>query len=433
MKIQDKISDSLLSRISSMAIVLFMLAAVAPNVVFAGTSGPSPIPPPPAFQITTPTLTLCRGVVNRIPVTISNPGSQPMTGLQLGLVASRNIYVIGNGTVNQATVPNNGTSTVELPLFVSLNTSSLVSVGISVNYNYYSLYTDSEVRNVSFGVQTCPAALSIETDPIVTSGRIENITLNLTNVGNTTLNDMSLQMSMSSSVAAILSHQPIQLGSMAPGAKKEVNERVFMFTGGAETFPLNVTVNMYNGTSPVQLLDTIPLLSSGIINITASSTTISPTLLTPGSIFSVSLILTDVGTTGASAVTATPVPPSGILPYGSNSVFIGDMAVDTQVPVTMTLRSNASLKSGTYTIPIRINYLNNFRENLSTTILVHVTMGAALASNFTRTGAYPRGGGTGIVGTIIEIIIVLAVLGAIFLYARKKGMLKRFANKPKER
>jgi hypothetical protein len=173
------------------------------------------------------------------------------------------------------------------------------------------------------------------------------------------------------------------------------------------------------------------LLSSGIINITPSSTTLSPSIPTVGSIFSVSLILTDIGTAGASAVTVTPLPPAGISSYGSNSVFVGDMSVDNQVPVTMTLRSNTSLKAGKYTLPVRINYLNNLRENLSTTILVPITIASGVAFNTTRTGGPGRTTGGGIVSTVIDVIIVLAILAVAFWYARKKGMLKRFTHKTK--
>ena len=175
-----------------------------------------------------------------------------MTSLQLGLIASKNIYAIGNGTVNSANVSANGIVTMHLPIFVSLNTSSLVSVGITVNYNYLTLYSDSEVRNMSFGVQSCPSPLSVQTSPVVTSGRIEKLALNLTNVGNKTLGDISLRVSMPSQDAAILTGQPVQVGTLVPGAKLQVNESVFMYRNASQSFPLNVSVNMYNGTSPVQ-------------------------------------------------------------------------------------------------------------------------------------------------------------------------------------
>lgn len=408
--------------------VLLMVTSIVPTLVFAATSGPSPIPPPPAFQISTNTLTLCRGVENNVPILVTNPGSQPMTSLQVGVVSSRNIYAIGNGTVNEATVPANGSTTVYLPLFVSLNTSNLVSVGVTVNYNFYTLYSDSEVRNVSFSVETCPAPLLIETNPVITSGQIENVTLNLTNVADTALSDIALQMSIPSSDAAILTSQPVHVGTLLPGQSTTVNVRTFVFSDASQTFPLNVSVQLYNGTSPVQILNTFPTLSTGTINLTASSVTFSPTNPIAGSIFSISMILTDTGTASASAVAVTPIPPRGISVYGSNSVFVGDMSVDTQVPVTLTLVANASLK-GTYEVPLVVSYINGIRQTINTTIEVPVTFSAALPANAFNTGSsgvYVTGNGStytlhrsgsGFVEIVAGIIIIVAV---VVLYLKRK-------------
>ena len=340
--------------------MLLLFAALASGFAFAGISGPSPVPPSPSFQLSTSALVLCKGVVNLIPVAVSNPaGSSQMTSLQLGVISSKNIYAIGNGTVNSKNVSANSVVIMHLPIFVSLNTSSLVSVGVTVNYNYLTFYSDSEVRNMSFGVQSCPSSLLVQTSPVVTSGRIEKLALNLTNVGNTVLGTISLKISLPSQDAAILTSQPVQVGALVPGAKTQVNESVFFYRNASQSFPLNVSIDLYNGTSPVQILDTVPLLAKGIINITPSSITLSPTTPTAGSIFSVSFILTDVGTAGASAVSVTPMPPNGITTYGSNSVFVGDMSVDTQTPVTVTLRAGASTTIHSYEIPVTVSYLDS--------------------------------------------------------------------------
>ncbi len=416
------------SRFASVVFAIMLVAAM-PVLVYAATSGPSPIPPPPAWQLSTTATTLCRGVENNVPVLVTNPGVVNMTSLQLGIVASRSIYTVGNGTVNRATVPANGSSTIYLPIYVSLNTSNLVSVGITVNYNYYTLYSDSEVRNVSFSVETCPPPLLIQTNQIITSGEIENITLNLTNVANTTLSSISLQMSIPSSDAAILTRQPIDVGSLAPGASTTVSERTFVFGSAAQTFPINVSAQLYDRSSPVQILDTFPTLSTGTINMTASSITYSPTTPAAGAIFSVSMILTDTGTAGASAVTVTPLPPNGISVYGSNSVFVGDMSVDSQVPFTVTLVANASVR-GTYYVPMVVSYINSIRQTINTTIEVPVAFAGApsvVRANGTSgyaTGNYPSGhytairGGSGLL-EIMAAIVIAAALVAILLVKRK--------------
>jgi hypothetical protein len=404
-------------------ICLLLYAAVMPTVVFAGTSGPSPVPAPPGFQIVASSLTLCRGVVNYIPITVTNPGSQPMTSLQLGIVASKNIYAIGNGTINQATVPANSSVVVRLPIFASLNTSNLVSAGISVNYNYLSLYSDSETRNVSFVVQTCPTALSVNLNSIVAvSGRSSNITINLTNMGKVPLSAISIRASLPSQDGAILTAQPTLIGSLNPKASAIVNENVFIFRNASQSFPINVSASFYNGTNPVQILDTIQMLSSGIINITPSSITLSPQNPRAGSIFSASFILTDTGTSGASAVTATAIPPAGFSAYGSSSVFVGDMQVDTQTPVTLTLLAGSGVKSGNYTIAVRISYLNGLRQNQTTTISVPVRIsGAAFNSSAAGAGGGTQAAQAGSDFLSLVMFLIIIVLAVLLYRERKRG------------
>ncbi|MCL5239362.1 MAG: hypothetical protein M1286_02735 [Candidatus Marsarchaeota archaeon] len=403
--------------------IVLLLFSVMPAAVYAGTSGPSPIPAPPAFQISASSLTLCRGVVNNVPVKISNPGTQPMTSVQLGIVASRNIYAIGNGTVTTSTVPSNSSVMVNLPIFVSLNTSDLVSAGISITYNYLTLYSDSEVRNVSFGVQTCSSPLSISVNHTITSGKIDTVVLNLTNTGNTTLNAISVRTIMPSQDAAVLSNQPVQVGALLPGGAAQINVSTFVYRNASQSFPMNVSVSMFNGTSPVQMLNSIQLLSAGIINMTPSSITLSPTLPGPGSIFSVSFVLTDIGTSGASAVSVTAMPQQGFTSFGSNSTFVGDMAVDTQTPVTITLLANRTLQPGSYTIPVRISYLNNFRQNLSTVIDVPLTIGSSSGAQSAGSGPVVVRSGSGSAGgglIILFLLVVIVVLGYLYYRERKR-------------
>ena len=416
---------------------LLLFAALAPLLAYAGTSGPSPVPPAPAFQLSTSLLTLCKGVVNSVPIAVSDPaGSAPMTSLQLGLIASKNIYAIGNGTVNFANISTNSVSTLYMPIFVSLNTSPLISVGITVNYNYLVLYSDSETRNMSFEVESCPSPLSVQTSPVVTSGRIEKLALNLTNVGSKPLSSISLKISLPTQDAAILTSQPVQVGALVPGARTQIGDSVFIYRNASQSFPLNVSVNMYNGTSPVQLLDTIPLLAQGIINLTPSSITLSPATPTAGSIFSVSFILTDVGTAGASAVTVTPMPPNGITSYGSNSVFVGDMAIDTQTPVTVTLRSSASAH-GAYQMPVMVSYLNSLRSNQNTTVNVPVTIASSAAFNISRagSGAVTVGSsGTAVyhrssAGLLLPIVLLIVIIALAFLYVRERRRARKQQHK----
>ena len=99
--------------------ILLLLIAAAPALAFAGTSGPSPIPNPPAFQVSTNTLTLCKGVINYIPVTVSNlgkfNGSITMENLQVGISGGRSIVPVANGSSSPLTIRPNSSVTVRIP------------------------------------------------------------------------------------------------------------------------------------------------------------------------------------------------------------------------------------------------------------------------------------------------------------------------------
>jgi hypothetical protein len=402
-------------------LLLFAVSGMA-AVSFAGTSGPSPIPAPPNFQISTNAITLCKGMINNVPISIKTPvGAAVMQDVQLSITNSRYAYTVGNGTVAAVNVSPNVTDTVPLLIFVSLNSTPLISVGTAINYEYLTLYSDSEVRNISFGVETCPSTLAVTVSPgVFTSDKIQNIILGFTNTGNTTLNSLSIHSSVPATDGTFLGPQPLQIASIAPKSTVKVNQSVFIYNNATQSFPVNISISLYNDGSLEQIPYNPIVLSTGIINITPSSITISPQKPVAGDIFSVSFVLTDTGTSAASTVTATALVPQGFAPYGSKSVFVGDMQVDSQTPVTITLTANSTLKNGTYNIPVQINYLNSLRQNLSATIFVPVVINAS-SGTFNAIAAaknLSRGSASGFLVILIMFIIII-VLIVLFLRERK--------------
>ena len=422
--------------------ILLLIMAVIPAIAFAGTSGPSPIPNPPNFQVSTNALLLCRGVVNFIPITVTNAGNQngaiggiTMESLTVGLANSKYLSLIANGTTNSINLQPNSSITRIMPIFVSLNATNLLSSDILVNYNYLGYYSDSEARNISFGTESCQSQLSVAISPkVLTSGKIENVSFTLSNGGPTSLNELSMKASLSPQQGQILSSQPVSITTIPPFGSSTVNETLFI-NSTSETFPINVSVSFYNGTKFAQLSDSIAVLSSGIIDLIPSSITISPTSPNAGEIFSISFVLTNLGTTSASAVTATVLPPQGITAFGSNSVFIGSMSVASQTPVTLSLSSASSLKGGNYTVPIEISYLNNLRQQINSTIDVPATIyasnslssgrGSISISNGNGTVTYKRSSG----GTVIIAVLSLAVIALVVLLFRERRSHRKTLHK----
>ncbi len=395
----------------------FMIAAMLISLAYATTGGPSPVPSPPGFYINTTALTLCRGMTNGIPVTVTNLGTGylgQMQNLQLAIVNSEGIF---SGTGNGGSVNTNSSKLVMLPAFVNANASSFITAEVSVSFYFDNIYTDSEIRNLTFGTTLCQQPLSADLSPkVFTAGEIENVTLNITNSGATTLNSISASVLFPQSDVAWLGSKPIEIARILPGKTVSIPSKVYVYTDAGQAFGANLSVNYYNGSRAMQVWDSIEILSSGIINVTASSFTISPAIPRSGSVFSISFVLTNIGTAPASAVTATAEPPYGFTSFGSNSVFVGDIAVDSQTPVTITLIASNGTVTGPYAIPIRISYLNNLRDNISQNISVPLEIFAAPAN----TGQAQQGNGSSYSAAILILVLIIAVMGFLLYQDRMK-------------
>lgn len=426
-------------KIANIVLLILAIVGFAP-LAFATVGGPAPLPNPPNFYITSNATFLCRGQINNIPVTVTNratpignpniindtaaaQGQEPtMQNVVLNIVDSKGFYSAGNGTVDVGNVNPNTSVTTHLPVFVDANVSSLISAGIGINYFFYSVYTDSEQRNITLSTQLCQQPLSVTLSPsVLTAGNTQNLTVNITNNGATTLNTITMNVKFPNQYVAWLGSQQIEVNSIKPGQTVSRNSRIFVSYNASDEFAANVSATFYNGTDLEQIYQNVEMLASGIINLTASSITISPSVPTPSSIFSVSFVLTNTGTSAASAVTATLLPTNGFTAFGSNPVFVGSVGTDSQTPVTLTLETGNKTRSGQYNIPIRINYLDTIRENENQTVMVPVVVGAAALNSSSLAARRAEYGGGGISLFTIFLIIVIAVLAFLLYKEKSKG------------
>jgi hypothetical protein len=412
--------------------VFAVLLALGGITAFAGTSGPVPIPPAPNFQINTTTLILCKGLTNNIPIKISDLGNAynpAMTSVELSL-SGTGLSDVGP-SIDISNISSYNSLTINLPVFVNVNTpTGLMVVQVPINYNYLIYYSDSEVKTLTFEVQTCPSPLEVNASPdLFYTGQIDNITFNFTNTGSTVLSGISAQTTSQNSQGRgvqLFGEQPLVINSLAPGSTVSLEQKLYNENVSQQTFPVNVTVNFFNGTSPEQLSKSFTMFSTGTIDMVPTSITVSPANVVAGSILSISFVITDTGTAGVSDATATAILPKEFTAYGSNSIFLGSIQTGIQTPVSITMIANAVVKSGNYIIPVLITYQNNLAQNLNTTVDVPVVVGGSMSGNFLGGGVYTsnsafraeyarRGGGYGL---YIEVILLIALIAVSVLYIR---------------
>ena len=413
-------------------LALFAIVTALVGVTsFATTSGPTPIPPAPSFQISTTATVLCRGVTNNVPITITNLGNSykpVMESVQVSMSGS-GLYDVGP-SIDVSNIVKN--LTLSIPVFVSVGApEALTVVQVPITYNYLTYYSDSETRTLTFEVESCPTQLVMNVSPSVfVTGLVNNVTFSFTNTGSTALQNISTTLQASSKDMAeeiqFLGVQPIRIPLLPPGNTISIDQT--LYENVSRTFTINMTATLFNGTNPEEILEGFTVFSEGTINMVPSSITVSPSNVTAGSIFSTSFVVTDTGTVGASGATATALVPKGFRAYGSNSEYLGDIQTDTQTPISLTLIANSTVKSGDYVIPIVLAYQNNLKDNLNTTIDVPVTVigsggtvtsgGRTFTSNSLPNGTYARRGGGGSV--LIEAVLVIAVLALAYLYLKER-------------
>ncbi len=427
-------------------------------VVFAasGLSGTSPIPTPPNFQITSSLTSLCKGSVNYIPVKVTNTGAlgnPTMQSIILTFSQTRGLTPFGATSGSIPNVTSGSSNTVYMPVLVSPNASSVISTGVNIGYYFYQLYSDSETRNLTFSTVVCPTPLAIQVYPrIITNTGAQNLTFNLTNDGKTNLNTVSVGVSISGRQGiALLGNPPQPVKSLLPNQTAQVKQQIYVSLQNiSQMIPVNVSVNFYNGSNLNQIFQNTFLLFGGIINMTPTSITTTPTTITSGSTFSISFVLTNTGTSAASSVTATAIAPPGFTHYGTTPTFVGSVAADSQTPVTLSLITGPNVTSGTYKIPIEINYLDELRNGLTYWVNVSVNVqgaggfasttvgsgsGTGTVSSANATRAYRRGEygaqGGGFVTWIIAaaVVVVVAVLAFLFVRRRRRRKLKQNAAK----
>jgi hypothetical protein len=427
-------------------LVLFALVGLS----FAGLSGPQPIPAPPSFSIHSNLTTLCKGLTNYIPITVYNNGGSTvgagagpsnvttiggtaMRAIQLTIGGNKALLLEGNGTATLGPILPDNSATAYLPVFVSNNASLLTTMQITISYYYLQLYGDTETRNLTFEAETCGSQLAVNITPkTVASGQIQNLSIDLTNRGVTPLSAIYLKYSVPTVDGAVIGSTQTQVSSLAPGASNDVHVSLYVSKNASITsFPFNVTATFYNATNIEQVLNSTSLVPVGAISLQTSGITLSPTTTTPGSIFSISFILTDIGTSGASAVTVDALPSNAFSPFGTNPVYVGDIAADQQAPVTVTLVTNTLTKDGTYYVPLKINYLNTLRQNVTEAMNVSVTVGSGLVASGTGAfnasrGATYRTSGSSLSIIVLILLIIIVVLGFLY-YRERKGNRKHAA------
>ncbi len=377
------------------------------------------------------------GEINNVTVQVMNSGSGYVDDFITSVPSSSSLNILGQPS-EIVSLPPYSTRNVTMQIYIPPSSSGgTVPLSLKSYYtNPYGYNTSANYTLDLYAVSPSQGTVSALLSPLtlnitpttIVPGQITMLTFSFTNRGNATLNNLSVQTPTLGSERGtqFVGYTPIKIDYIKPHSTVNITENIY--TNSTTILPLNVTVKFLNGTRLEQVVENISLLSGGIIYLAPSSISTIPATVSPGGIFSVSFIITDTGTTGISNASASAVLPLGFSSYGTTSSdYVGSIQTETPTPFSLTLKTNESLKSGIYTIPVKVNYLGNFRQSLSTTVNVSVVVAESALQTPYNSSLVIRSSATNskkhsslyvLIGTLV---LVLAAIFTI-LYRRRRRL-----------
>ncbi len=367
--------------------------------------------------------------LNNLSLYIVNRGSAPVYNLSLTITPASSLALVNSdGKIYVGDLPGGSVWSSQLTIFMARPSAipqqmySTSNVRITLTYYDQSGSLKTETRDLSLIVLIQPIVSPIEItiDPqVLVTGIINNATIYLKNTGSQNIDNITISIGVAGQLL-VIGTTAFKVKRLSIGEQIGIPAKIYVPATASTAF-LQVDLRYYIDGTFYQEVKSIGVISRGIIELRVTDYTVIPETPSPGQVFSITVTLTNQGTITASAVTATPLPPRDFRIFGSRSVFIGDMQVNSPTTFTITLIAPNTTSPGRYEIPIQITYYDNLRTLNTVNISIPVILGAGL-----RTTITPRNtGGSGLLelGTYwwvyIVIAAVIAFIAGVYVGRRK--------------
>ena len=363
---------------------------------------------------------------------------------------------VGSTTFDIGTIPVNGSTEINSIIYPSYSASESAQE-LALQISYGDSYGKTETLNSVVGFVVSPnppesvlRATLITIDnggggggknsTVLTSGKIEDLNLIVTNNGKRPVYDVVLTLDSVSESVQILGGSKWTLSNIASESKANFSTTVFAsedMIGQSVPFDLKAQYISGNGQSKT---DTINLAAyvEGEIKIRAYELAINYIGGDPNLVGN----LLNEGNTDALFTTIQMVKPNSSQQLGQELVsvipeqqYLGDVAENSPVPFSIPLSIDSkNTKAGTYPVTLKITYKDNLRTmhelNLNGTVKFEPrqTQTSNEEQGFLGFGGSQRSGEEGISANIINqftialTIIVIVIIGLAFVAIRKRRL-----------
>ena len=406
------------------------------NSFYYSTTFYAPVRGSTGFSINATSHGLLAGSVNNLTLKLRNTGSGYAYDIKPSIAASSSLNPVGEPGEAASLAPN-ATAYLTIPIYVSPGAAGQ-SVSAQLSLAYSDAYGNNESLQTTldlYGVAPASQVSLTSQYEDVEEGAPQNTSIIVSNSGGTPITNVTVQLTPESPMTIIGSDGYFSFPYIAAHSNVSMPVNLYVTSSSSTVATLSAQISyVFDGQAESGTRD-LSFLTPGAINITETSTSLLPAAPTQGGIFSVTGTLLNSGTTSASALSISTSGVNGISVLGTNSTFIGTVGVDSPTSFTVSFEASRTVKPGTYTIPLRIEYLNNLNQKQSKLIEVPVQIASSSAnstfvtgnSSFVKGSFNQKKGDSGLL--LIVVIIIAAAVAAV---AYMKVFRKRTGKKQKQ-
>ncbi|MEM2136424.1 MAG: hypothetical protein QXI93_00500 [Candidatus Methanomethylicia archaeon] len=379
----------------------------------------------PNVQITITNETIVEGK-QTILLNINNLGDADAYNLKIERAYSSSITINSIDPIYIECIKPNENYTSKMEIYVPSGMKGK-AVSISFDLVYFgprnAKYMEAKNVQTLVNPQEMPPQLNIEiSERELYIGRINKVNISLTNNVNSALKNLKLTIS-TDAMLKVFGFSTIYIEELKPGQKVEKPMEIYVPLTTTATGTITLSISYYDAEKQISRSEAqqFIILLRGAIEITLTDIAVIPSSPKTGSPFSITLTITNVGTSTAYATYATPILEGlPIEPFGSKSVYIGN--IDTNLPTTFTL--NLQLLNTTLTqvkLPITLRYMDNLRKISEVTFTVTINISPATTTT-TTTQMRPTIISI-IIGAImnpITIVAIIAVLIGVLVFIMRR-------------
>ena len=409
------------------------------NSFYYSTTFYAPVRGSTGFSINATSHGLLAGSVNNLTLKLRNTGSGYAYDIKPSIAASSSLNPVGEPGEAASLAPN-ATAYLTIPIYVSPGAAGQ-SVSAQLSLAYSDAYGNNESLQTTldlYGVAPASQVSLTSQYEDVEEGAPQNTSIIVSNSGGTPITNVTVQLTPESPMTIIGSDGYFSFPYIAAHSNVSMPVNLYVTSSSSTVATLSAQISyVFDGQAESGTRD-LSFLTPGAINITETSTALLPAAPTQGGIFSVTGTLLNSGTTSASALSISTSGVNGISVLGANSTFIGTVGVDSPTSFTVSFEASRTVKPGTYTVPLRIEYLNNLNQKQSKLIEVPVQIASSSAnstfvtgnSSFVKGSFNQKKGDSGLL--LIVVIIIAAAVAAVAAVAYMKVFRKRTGKKQKQ-